>query len=228
MNKTNKIIRFSAILAIGAIGAFGLAACNKNSATGGGNSKFEIANDITQGSKDAKVVMVEYASVTCPHCADFQKNVIPEIKAKYVETGKVRFAFREYPTPPVEIAMAGHLLARCVASDKHEAVISALMNTQMEIITQSQGPNGAKQSLLNVAKSVGMNEADFDKCMENKEKLKVLADIMEHGNTIDKVGGTPTILINGKTITPPPGQDYTPKLIADAIEAELAKAGAAK
>lgn len=227
MIKTSKSMKIAAVIAIGAISAITLTSCNKNSAAGSGNTKYELATDITQGSKDAKVVMVEYASITCPHCADFQKNVMPEIKAKYIETGKVRFAFREFPTPPIEIAMAGHLLSRCVAPDKHEAVISALMNTQMEIMQQAQGPNGAKQSLLNVAKSVGMNETDFDKCMENKEKLKVLADVMEHGNTVDKVGGTPTIIINGNTITPPPGQDYSVKLIADALDAELAKAGAA-
>lgn len=227
MINISKNLKLAALIAIGAISAFSLVACNKGAATSGGNSKYELATDITKGSKDAKVVMVEYASITCPHCASFQKDVMPEIKAKYIDTGKVRFAFREYPTPPIEIAMAGHLLARCVSPDKHEAVINALMNTQMEIVTQAQGPTGAKQAFLNVAKSVGMGESEFDKCMEDKAKLKILADVMDHGQNVDKIGGTPTIIINGNTVPQPIGTEYTVKMISDAIEAELAKVGGA-
>ena len=227
MINTKRNLKLAAFIAFGVISALSIVSCNKNTAASGGNSKYELATDITSGSKDAKVVMVEYASITCPHCAAFQKDVMPEIKTKYIDTGKVRFAFREFPTPPIEIAMAGHLLARCVSPDKHEAVINALMNTQMEIVTQAQGPTGAKQAFLNVAKSVGMGEGEFDKCMEDKDRLKILADVMEHGQNVDKISGTPTIIINGKTVPQPIGTEYTAKLIGDAIDAELAKVGGA-
>lgn len=220
-------IKFGRFLGAGAfviLAGLGLASCSNG---GGGNTSYELKTDIPLGSNTAKVVMVEYASITCPHCAAFQADVMPEIKSKYIDTGKVRYVFREFPTPPIDIAMAGHLLSRCVAPAKHEAVINALMGQQVEIVTQAQGPNGAKQALMNVAASVGMSSTDFDNCMKNKEKLRELADILKHGQDVDKITGTPTIIINGKTFTPPIGQEYTPKMIGDALDAELAKTGAA-
>lgn len=203
-----------------------LAACNNDkggSATKAGATPYELASDLPEGSKDAKVVMVEYASVMCPHCADFQKDIIPQIMENYVKTGKVRYVFREFPTQPVELATAGHLIARCVAKDKREAVISALMSNQKDIFVQAQAGAGVK-SLMTVAASAGMSEADFEKCLSDKEKLKTLEEITQYGSDHDKVTGTPTILINGATYTPPEGKGYEYAEMAKALDAAIAKA----
>ncbi len=203
-----------------------LAACNNDkggSATKAGATPYELASDLPEGSKDAKVVMVEYASVMCPHCADFQKEIIPQIMENYVKTGKVRYVFREFPTQPVELATAGHLIARCVAKDKREAVIGALMSNQKDIFVQAQAGAGVK-SLMTVAASAGMSEADFEKCLSDKEKLKTLEEITQYGSDHDKVTGTPTILINGATYTPPEGKGYEYAEMAKALDAAIAKA----
>lgn len=219
--KTPKLLAICALSAV-ALAAFSMTSCTKNSA----NSSYEIPSDIAQGSVDAKVVMVEYASVTCPHCADFTKDIMPSIKTKYIDTGKIRYVFREFPTPPIEIASAGHLLARCVAPNKREAVLNTLMAQQREIVTQAAGPNGAKQALLNIAASVGMSEGDFDKCMQDEAKLQTLVDIRNYAIEKDNISGTPTIFVNGKAVPQPVGRGhYIVEDLSKLIDEALAKTG---
>lgn len=217
--------RTLASFAIAAMAALGLSACNSAAPGGGGGlSEYETALDIPVGSKDAKVVLVEYASVTCPHCANLHINVLPEIKAKYVDTGKVRYVFREYPTGPVVVASAGHLLMRCVGPDKRDGVLDALMRGQQDIVMSASGPAGVKPALLQIAAAAGMSEADFDACMANRELLKVLADIREGGNELG-VQGTPALFINGEAFAAPPGREIEARDLIPALDAALAKAG---
>ncbi|AMS29161.1 MAG TPA: hypothetical protein DIU09_11545 [Hyphomonadaceae bacterium] len=190
---------------------------------GAPSSALENATDFPMGSKDAKVVMIEYASITCPHCANFHTNVLPTIKEKYITPGKVRYVFREFPTMPVELATAGHLLARCAGGEKRDQVIDALMRGQSELVTQAQGPSGAKQALLNVAVSVGMNEAQFDACMANQDQLKILVEVQE-GGVKAGVQVTPSIFINGEKFEGPGGREMTADDVSKALDAALAKA----
>ena len=215
---------FAAKLAVVAT-ALALSACSPSAggkSGGAPGSALETATDFPMGSKDAKVVMIEYASITCPHCANFHVNVLPTIKEKYITPGKVRYVFREFPTPPVELATAGHLLARCAGGEKRDQVIDALMRGQIDLVTQAQGPSGAKQALLNVAVSVGMNEGQFDACMANQDQLKILVDVQE-GGVKAGVQGTPTIFINGEQYEAPAGREMTADDISKALDAALAK-----
>ncbi|MFY7762261.1 DsbA family protein [Aquidulcibacter sp.] len=206
--------------------ALALSACGPSTggkSGGAPSSALENATDFPMGSKDAKVVMIEYASITCPHCANFHTNVLPTIKEKYITPGKVRYVFREFPTMPVELATAGHLLARCAGGEKRDQVIDALMRGQSELVTQAQGPSGAKQALLNVAVSVGMNEAQFDACMANQDQLKILVEVQE-GGVKAGVQGTPSIFINGEKFEGPGGREMTADDVSKALDAALAKA----
>lgn len=206
--------------------ALALSACGPSTggkSGGAPSSALENATDFPMGSKDAKVVMIEYASITCPHCANFHTNVLPTIKEKYITPGKVRYVFREFPTMPVELATAGHLLARCAGGEKRDQVIDALMRGQSELVTQAQGPSGAKQALLNVAVSVGMNEAQFDACMANQDQLKILVEVQE-GGVKEGVQGTPSIFINGEKFEGPGGREMTADDVSKALDAALAKA----
>ncbi|MCA3698095.1 DsbA family protein [Aquidulcibacter sp.] len=206
--------------------ALALSACGPSTggkSGGAPGSALENATDFPMGSKDAKVVMIEYASITCPHCANFHTNVLPTIKEKYITPGKVRYVFREFPTMPVELATAGHLLARCAGGEKRDQVIDALMRGQSELVTQAQGPSGAKQALLNVAVSVGMNEAQFDACMANQDQLKILVEVQE-GGVKAGVQGTPSIFINGEKFEGPGGREMTADDVSKALDAALAKA----
>jgi protein-disulfide isomerase len=208
-------------------GIAALSACNNGGSAGGGStgalSKYENATDIAQGSKDAKVVVVEYASVTCPHCANFHNNVMPVIKEKYVATGKVRFVFREFPTAPVDLAMAGHALARCSGAKRND-VIATIMRQQMDMVTQAQGPIGAKQYFTTLGASVGMNEAAVDACFSNEAVLKTLSDVKDDG---EKAGitRTPTFFINGEKFQGPGGREIEAKDMIPALDAAIAKAG---
>jgi protein-disulfide isomerase len=211
-------------IAAALVASLGLAACNNGGGAAGGGSPYELATDLPMGSKDAKVVLVEYASITCPHCANFHNNVLPTIKEKYVDTGKVRYVFREFPTAPVVIASAGHLLRRCVAADKRDGVLDALMRGQQEIFVAAQGPGGVKPAMLQIAAAAGMNEQEFDACMNNRELLKVLADVRQSG--IDAgVQGTPALFINGEPFAAPAGREIEAKDLEPVLDAALAKAG---
>jgi protein-disulfide isomerase len=207
-------------------GMLGLVACKPGGgATGGGGiSKYENATDFAMGSKDAKVVMVEYASVTCGHCANFHNNVLPTLKEKYITPGKVRYVYREFPTPPIELAMAGHLIARCAGGEKRDTIISTIMRQQQEMVTQAQGPTGSRQFFLNVAGSAGMSEAQFDTCLKNEDLLKVLAEVRE-GGIAAGVAGTPTIFINGEKFEKPTGGEMEAGDLDKVLDAALAKAG---
>lgn len=220
-------LSFAAACALAALTLAG--ACNNNGPVakgdGKGLSKYENGTDIVMGSKDAKVVMVEYASITCPHCASFHTAVLPAIKEKYVTPGKVRYVFREFPTPPLEMAQAGHLIARCAGPDKRNDVIDTLMRQQQELFTQAQGPTGLRQAFLNIAVSAGMSEAQFEDCLKNQELLQVLVDVRQEAIDTYKVGGTPTIFINGELFQAPAGREMTADDVGVALDAALAKAG---
>jgi protein-disulfide isomerase len=221
--RTSKIITSLALL--GAMVT--LAACNNAGPPGGGAgalSKYEVATDISTGSKDAKVVLVEYASVTCGHCANFHNNVLPTLKEKYVTSGKVRVVYREFPTSPVELAMAGHAIARCAGGEKRDLVISTIMRQQQELFTQAQGPTGADQYFKTLAASVGMNEAAYKACLSNEEVLKTLVAVKEGGDTAG-VKGTPTFYINGELFEAPGGREIEAKDMIPALDAAIAKAG---
>lgn len=168
---------------------------NKPAAPSGQDSP--AATDITIGSADAKVTVIEYASVTCPHCATFHEQAFPAIKADLIDTGKVRFIFREFPTPPAEFSYIGSMLARCAAdkggTDAYYAVLSALFRTQRTWISA----NG-KAELLKIAAQANMNEADFNACIQRKDLLDLINANVEKGTNTHQVNATPSFIINGK------------------------------
>jgi protein-disulfide isomerase len=178
------------LLLVAAIGALALAGCNKS---GGAAAD---ASDMTLGDPNAPVKMVEYASVTCSHCAVFNNEVFPEFKKKYVDTGKVHYTFKEFLTPPAEVAAAGFLTARCAGKDKYFGVVDSIFHAQQEMFTSGDMRGG----LLRVAQSAGMTEQQFNKCVSDETALKALNDRVEKAVREDKINATPTFVINGKKV----------------------------
>lgn len=167
--------------------ALALTACNK-----GGAGTME---DMSLGKADAKVKVIEYASLSCTHCMRFNNEVFPAFKAKYIDTGLVHYTFREFLTQPVEVAAAATLLARCAGKDKYFGVIDQWFHTFEEMIrTNSQDYRGG---LLRVAQSAGMTEAQFNACVSDEKQLKALNDRVEGFVKKDKIEATPTFIING-------------------------------
>jgi len=151
---------------------------------------YTVAGDHIMGSPDAPITVVEYASVTCTHCATWSTTIFPQFKKKFVDTGKVRYVFREFPTPPAELAMAGHLIANCAPEDKFFDIIHVQFKRQREILTAPD----KKAQYTKLAKTAGV---DFDACMADEAEINRLNNVIENGVNIG-VGVTPTFIINGK------------------------------
>jgi protein-disulfide isomerase len=148
--------------------------------------------DEALGSADAKVTIVEYASMTCPHCAHFAETTFPELKTKYIDTGKVRFILREFPFDPR--AEAGFMLARC-SGDKYFAMVDVLFKQQQNWATV----DNVKDALLQLAKLAGFTQESFDKCLTDQSLLDQVRAVQKRGADEFKIDSTPTFFVNGKT-----------------------------
>ena len=166
-----------------------LGACNKTA----GVAAASDADTMSMGNADAKVVMNEYASASCPHCAAFNNAVLPEFKKKYIDTGKVKYVFHEFLTPPVQFAAAGFLLARCAGPGKYFNVLDAIYQDQANIYKS----NDLRGGLLKIAQSSGMTEKQFTDCISDEKALNALNARVEKASTKDGVNSTPTFIING-------------------------------
>ncbi len=178
-------------------------------ATGGGAAEGDMALGAPEG---AKVTVVEYASVTCPHCAVWQAQVWPEFKAKYVDTNQVRYVFREFPTAPVEIAAAGFLVARCAGDDKYFDVMHEIMASQTEMAPGTP----PRQVLLRIANGAGLSEEQFTACVTDEDAIAALDQRVKAGLDAG-VTGTPTFMVNGEKVA-----DSSMAGLSTAIDAALA------
>jgi len=194
--------------------ALTLAAC------GGGGGKAAEGDMALGAAEGAKVTVIEYASPSCPHCALWQKNTWPAFKARYVDTNKVRYIFRELPTPPQDVATAGILLARCAGPDKYFDVMHELLASQDEWRSGALSPNA---SLVKTAQAFGFSQEQYTACITNPDNIAALEKRISAA-TAAGVTGTPTFKVNGKDVITP-GSDEGTKLpdLAQAIDAELAK-----
>jgi protein-disulfide isomerase len=183
-----------------------LAGCSGSSA--GTGAKGDMALGAAEG---AKVTVIEYASVTCGHCAVWQEQVYPEFKAKYIDTNKIRFIFREFPTDPAPVAIAGFLMARCAGPDKYFPVIHEIMASQAEIFSGSPRP-----VLLRIANGAGLSEEQFQACVTDEDAIKAMDTRIR--TALDAgINGTPTFMVNGEKVA-----DSSLASLSEKIDAALA------
>jgi protein-disulfide isomerase len=149
----------------------------------------------SQGSASAPVTIVEYASMTCTHCAAFHEETWPKLKAKYVDTGKVKFILREFPLDP--LATAGFMLARCAGADKRNAIVD-LLYTQQKNWAFVDKPIDALAALV---KQAGISQADFETCLKNQGLYDQVNQTREGAAQKFKVNATPTFFVNGREMT---------------------------
>ncbi len=157
------------------------------------------ANDRVLGDANAPLTIIEYASITCPHCATFHAQTYPELKRRYIDTGKVKLVFRELPTAPAPLAMAGFLMARCAPADKYYDVISLLFERQMPLINafQAGGP-GAREELVRIANAMGINEERFDACIRDEAEIERINQWGDEATLRYGSMSTPAFIINGE------------------------------
>jgi protein-disulfide isomerase len=149
--------------------------------------------EMSQGDAKAPVTLIEYASMTCPHCATFHETTYPVLKTKYIDTGKVRFIFREFPLD--QLAAAGFMLARCAGKDKYFPIIETLFGKQNEWVVRQPLP-----PLLAIAKQAGFTEQSFEACLANQKLLDDISAVRERATKQFNVQSTPTFFINGKLV----------------------------
>jgi protein-disulfide isomerase len=151
--------------------------------------------DMALGPAKAPVTIVEYASMSCPHCAAFDENVLPMLRSKYIDTGKVRFVLREFP---LDInALAASMLARCVATDdaiKYFATVALLFKQQDQLLAQTT------VTLKRIGAQAGMNEQGFEACVKDQALLDKLKADQTFAFEVLKVEATPTFFINGEKV----------------------------
>ncbi len=170
------------------------------------------------GEGDAPVVVTEYASTTCGHCRAFHEQVFPELKAKYIDTGKIRLDWVVMPTPPQAISLAGAAIARCAGEDKFFAVIDDLFKNQNVIIEAGANPWRLQKQLRELGSRHGLNADQVGSCVADPALTEVTRKFVQESPPF--VTSTPTFVIAGKDV------DQTIEALSAAIDAELAKAPA--
>jgi len=149
--------------------------------------------DMSLGDEKAPVTIIEYASMTCPHCANFHEVTYPELKKKYIDTGKVRFIFREFPLD--QLAAAAFMLARCGGKERYFPMIETLFQQQRTWAVQRP-----LQPLMAISKQAGLSEAGFNECLKNQQVLDGIEDVRKRATEKLNVQSTPTFFVNGKQL----------------------------
>jgi protein-disulfide isomerase len=153
--------------------------------------------DLALGDAKAPVTMVEYASMTCPHCAHFQETTFPELKKRYIDTGKVRYILRDFPLD--NLAGAAFVLAHCAAGDdagKYYSMIDTLFSQQRTWAVEKPVP-----PLMAIAKQAGLTEQSFNACLTNQKAWDAMESVRQRAMNQFKVQSTPTFFINGTQVT---------------------------
>lgn len=210
---SDKTFRYARMSRRAALTAAALAGMVAMAGCGGSGGAGAAQGDMALGPESAKVTVVEYASVTCGHCAAWQEEVWPEFKAKYVDTGRIRYVFREFPTPPEDVAVAGFLIARCAGDDKYFDVVHEIMASQAEWRAGVQPTT----SLFRVAGAAGLSQQQIQQCITDKDAIAEM-DARIRAGVAAGVTGTPTFIVNGQKVL-----DISMAGLSTAIDAELAK-----
>jgi len=170
------------------------------------------------GNPDAEVEFIEYASLTCGHCADFHNTVMPRIKQDYIATGKVRFVFQEFPTEPVQIALAGFSLARCSGESGYLGVLDDFFGNQADIFTSGRAGTIA-QTLIDLGERHGIKESQFEACVTDQSYRRAVSASVDYGRT-QGVNSTPSLFLNGEKLET--AASRTPDGLAAIIDDALA------
>ena len=148
--------------------------------------------DRAEGKADAPVTIVEYMSMTCPHCREFHEKTFPAVKEKYIDTGKVRFVMREFPFDPR--AAAAIMLARCAPENQFFPMVDVLFKQQTTWATAEDG----RAALLDIARLAGFTQEAFEACLTNQQLLDDVNSVRKKATEVFGVDATPTFLIGGK------------------------------
>jgi protein-disulfide isomerase len=169
--------------------------------------------ELSLGKADAPVTIVEYASLTCGHCAAFHNTVFPKIKEKYIDSGQVRFIMREFPLD--NLAAAAAMLTRCAGGEKTYPLVEVLFKQQEQWAFVRGNP---VPELFKVAKQAGFTQESFDKCLTDQKLLEQVTSIRSKASDKFGVNSTPTFFINGKRLQEAPTLESFDKALAPLLK----------
>ncbi|WP_186312333.1 DsbA family protein [Cereibacter sediminicola] len=180
----------------------------------GSSETAPVIEDMVMGAEDAPVTIVEYSSFTCPHCATFEKEVLTPLKRDYIDTGKVRFVYREVYFDRYGLWAA--MVARCGGEMRYFGIADLIFDQQQEWVTND--PAQVAENLRRIGKTAGLDDAALDACMNDQAKAEAMVAAFQKNTQADDITATPSLIING-TKHSNMGYDELRKI----IEAELAK-----
>jgi protein-disulfide isomerase len=180
-------------------------------------------DDMSMGSPTAKVQVVEYASLSCPHCGHFNETIFPTLKTKYIDTGIVRYTLKEMLTEPMQVAAAGFMMARCAGPAKYFTVVDQVFRSQSR-----WNSGNIKPILQEIAAANGVDAAKFDVCLKDQAAFDAVNTRAGRASEQDGVDSTPTLFINGVKIETPQTPEELDAAIAKAMKAPAAKPAAKK
>lgn len=194
-----RLSRRVSLIAIAAIGLSACGAADSSNAQGNTGSDDVALTDIVLGTDDAPITIVEYASWTCPACLQFHRDVIPMLKSDYVQAGHVKFIFREFPTPPTNVAVAGFALARCSGEDSYYDVIDDLFAAQPGILNLVRARGDIESELRAIGANYGIEGDGFQACLNNQDVTYAIVEAVEKGES-EGVNSTPTVFVDGQQL----------------------------
>ena len=163
-------------------------------ANSGDHSVLEITdNDFYIGDIDAPITIIEYASMSCSHCADFHNDTLEDLKSEYIDTGKVKFVFRDFPFNYP--ALAGSMMLRCIPSEVKYDYMNALYKLQKSWVFRDQGKT--RTELYKIMQSGGMQQDEFDSCLSDINLENDLLEGVMNAQREFNIRSTPTFIVNG-------------------------------
>ncbi len=163
------------------------------------NDKGYVLGPVVLGNPDAPVTVIEYASYTCPHCADFDENVVAKLKPTYIDSGQVRFEFRNFIRDRYDLAVA--MIVRCEGPDRFFPLTDLFFVRQREWLANARQPKRIIDDIAAVARRAGISRTRFDQCLADRDLQQHLVKMTQDGQKEWDITGTPTIIVNGEKQT---------------------------
>lgn len=167
--------------------------------------------DRVWGKDDAPLTVIEYASLTCPHCAHFHETVMPGIKADWIDTGKIRFIYRDLPTGPVNLSIAGAMIAQCAPKEHYFPLLGLLFKSQDRWV----GAPHPLDELKRIVGLAGLTPADVDACLAKRDLGQAIQERAQEGTRLYGIESTPSLVINGKVYAGVQSYESIKKVLED-------------
>jgi protein-disulfide isomerase len=170
----------------------------------------EVA-EMSLGDADAPVTIIEYAMFSCPHCADFNSDVFPKVKSEYIDTGKVRWVFREVYFNKQGLWAA--MIARCAPQDRYFGIADLIFSTQSQWLMAADEKT-LLEALYRIGRQAGLTDAQMNTCLQDRAFAEALVADYQKNAAADGIEATPTFIINGEKVDNQPWEDFKAKIDA--------------